>query len=74
MHQESKQKKRLSQHNEELQWKLKQNSEVVNALVTDLCRYFILLGLQSYLNSVIFLMSLELSNLLRVFVTEVKKK
>ncbi|XP_039283919.1 uncharacterized protein LOC111051723 isoform X2 [Nilaparvata lugens] len=36
VHQESKQKKRLSQHNEELQWKLKQNSEVVNALVTDL--------------------------------------
>ena len=30
--QEAKQKKRLSQHNEELQWKLKQNSEVVSAL------------------------------------------
>lgn len=31
-HQESKQSKRLSLHNEELQWKLKQNLEVVNAL------------------------------------------
>jgi hypothetical protein len=31
-HQESKQNKRLSLHNEELQWKLKQNLEVVNVL------------------------------------------
>jgi hypothetical protein len=31
-HQESKQNKRLSLHNEELQWKLKQNVEVVNVL------------------------------------------
>lgn len=31
--QESKQNKRLSLHNEELQWKLKQNSEVVNAIL-----------------------------------------
>ncbi|PSN50249.1 hypothetical protein C0J52_02375, partial [Blattella germanica] len=31
-HQESKQNKRLSLHNEELQWKLKQNIEVVNVL------------------------------------------
>lgn len=30
-HQETAQKKRLSLHNEELQWKLKQNAEVVNA-------------------------------------------
>lgn len=31
--QETKQKKRLSLYNEELQWKLKQNSEVVNAIL-----------------------------------------
>lgn len=31
--QETKQKKRLSLYNEELQWKLKQNSEVVNAII-----------------------------------------
>ncbi|XP_067009986.1 uncharacterized protein [Anabrus simplex] len=32
LQQEAKQKNRLSLHNEELQWKLKQNSEVVNVL------------------------------------------
>lgn len=31
--QETKQKKRLTLYNEELQWKLKQNSEVVNAIL-----------------------------------------
>ncbi|KAJ9583614.1 hypothetical protein L9F63_022037, partial [Diploptera punctata] len=34
IHQGSKQNKRLSLHNEELQWKLKQNVEVVNILAT----------------------------------------
>lgn len=34
MQQESKQKNRLSQYNEELQWKLKQTSEVVNVLAS----------------------------------------
>ncbi|XP_048505880.1 uncharacterized protein LOC105691641 isoform X2 [Athalia rosae] len=35
-HQESKQNKRLSQHNEELQWRLRQNNEVVTVLANQL--------------------------------------
>uniref|UniRef100_A0A0A9W372 Microtubule-associated tumor suppressor candidate 2 n=3 Tax=Lygus hesperus TaxID=30085 RepID=A0A0A9W372_LYGHE len=34
IHKENSQRKRLSMHNEELQWKLKQNCEVVNALAS----------------------------------------
>jgi hypothetical protein len=33
MNEEVKARKRLSMHNEELQWKLKQNQEVANALL-----------------------------------------